>query len=182
LRIVDGWHRVRAYRRVVGDTAAIDVILRTYPSEADLLADAVAQNSTHGRRLDRIDQIRCIDLLSRAGLDTKAISVVLKVPEQKVQTLRVRIAVSQKTGEPIPLKRSFVHLSGMKLSPLQEHAHDVAPGSSLLLTARQLRLQLEARTANPNDQKFVHELRLLRAAIDAWLRDVAGDAGSERVA
>jgi hypothetical protein len=107
---------------------------------------------------------------------------VLKVPEQKVQTLRVRVAVSQQTGATIPLKRSFVHLSGLKLSPLQEHAHDVAPGSSLLLTARQLRLQLEARTANPHDQKFIEELRLLRAAIDAWLRDVTGDAGSERVA
>jgi hypothetical protein len=49
LRIVDGWHRARAYKRLHGASGSIDVITVQYKSEADIIFDAVKRNAGHGR-------------------------------------------------------------------------------------------------------------------------------------
>ena len=58
MRIVDGWNRTRAHRQVLGDTGSIDVDLRKFASEAELIHAAVDYNMTHGKRLDRMDRVR----------------------------------------------------------------------------------------------------------------------------
>ena len=62
-RITDGWHRARAYKRVVGNAAVVDVELVKYANEEELMYDAVVRNSRHGRRLDAIDQTRAVIML-----------------------------------------------------------------------------------------------------------------------
>src|SRR5262245_12055680 len=98
-RIVDGWHRVRAYRRVHGDQAVIDVEFRSYRSELDIIKDAVALNSAHGRHLDRIDQVRAVLLLEKAGATPKVVATILHITTERVERLRVRVAEAPKSGE-----------------------------------------------------------------------------------
>lgn len=169
-RIVDGVHRLRAIRKAIGENATASVILKQYASEADLLLDAIAMNSAHGRRLDRMDQARSVLLAEAAGATVQMISVVLHVPETRVQQLSVRIAyVDKKDSPPIVLKRPAQHFQGQTMTAAQALAHQSMPGTSLLLTARQLRLALSTGLANSEDSPLRVELVKLSGVLTEWL-------------
>jgi hypothetical protein len=84
LRIVDGWYRVRAMRRVLGPDAVITVIARTYASEGDVLRDRKELNARNGLRLTPNDRIRAAHLLARAGIPPEEIAAILSVPVERV--------------------------------------------------------------------------------------------------
>lgn len=167
-RIVDGWHRVRAYRHMLGPTGSIEVIARTYASEAELIADAVRCNASHGRRLSRVDQVRSILLLEQAGVDHRAISAILRVPEERVQSLRVRVAYVD-GGQPEPLKRPVLHLRGQLLTAEQAAVHRELGGISFTLHARQLRRAIEAGLIDQNDALLMAELATLARILVAFV-------------
>lgn len=144
-RITDGWHRVRAYRRFLGDDADVPVELIAYKSEADMIYDAVRRNSAHGRRLDRVDRQRAIHMLEMAKYDATKISVALQMTPAKIEHLRVKVATSRtSTMHTIPgtrsisLKPSCQHMAGETLTKAQAEEHQSAPGTSYTLIARQL--------------------------------------------
>jgi len=182
-RIADGFHRYRAYREVLGDNSSVDVELREYASEADLLLDAIALNSCHGRRLDRMDQVRAIRLAEKAGATIPQISLVLHVPELKIEKMRVRIAfapaVSERTipgTREIVLKRPAYHMAGKTLTAAQEDAVVSSVGTSLALAAMQLRKCLDSRLANANDPRLVAELQALFPVLEEWLSELQKEA------
>lgn len=175
-RIVDGWHRVRAHRRVLGPTGTIDADLRHYDTEADLLLDAIALNATHGRKLDRIDQARSVLLAERAGIALEKIAVILSVPLERVQKLRIIIAKAPAdsagtvTGTTkVVLKRAMYHLAGEMLTAEQVAAHDIQAGTSFLLQARQMAAALRHNLVNRNDEHLRAELALLHTELGNWL-------------
>ena len=59
MRIVDGWHRHRALRSIHGDAdPEIQVEIRVYANDGELLRDAGRLNATHGRALTSYDRQR----------------------------------------------------------------------------------------------------------------------------
>jgi hypothetical protein len=93
-RIVDGFHRARAWRKILGRGGEIEVDLRSYSSEQELLKDSIELNAKHGRKLDQQDRTRSALLLERHGVAVKEISVVLHTTEARVQELlNVRVVV-----------------------------------------------------------------------------------------
>jgi len=171
-RIVDGWHRVRAYKRIVGPEAVIDVDLRSYANEGTLLLDAVSLNSSHGRRLDVIDQARVVVMLERAGVEQDKIAVSLHVPEAHVIKLKVRLATAthESTGtipgtKQVSLKRPVSWMAGQKLTDEQVETHAMLPGTSFLLIARQLTKALRSKMCNFGDEKLLAGLKDLRTAL-----------------
>lgn len=87
MRIVDGWHRVRAYRRHLGAGGEIDADVRSYSTEADVVRDAVKLNAKHGRKLDEQDKARSALLLERHGIVIEEIKVILSMPVEKIRTI-----------------------------------------------------------------------------------------------
>lgn len=171
-RLVDGWHRARAYRRVHGPNHPVQVELVQYKTEADLLLDAVARNSSHGRRLDHIDQARCAIMLERVGVETLKIAAALHVTTARVEQLTVRVAKAPAesshtvTGsQVVALKRGAAHLAGRKLTKEQVAAHGSLPGTSLTLTARQLEKALRAGLVDLTDDRLLDALRDLHSAL-----------------
>ena len=174
--IVDGWHRARAYRKVLGPQGIVDVELHTYRDQASLLLDAVTRNATHGRKLDAIDQTRVVVMLTRAQVDIAKIAVALHVPEMHVRKLSVRVATtSVETAENITgtrriaLKRPVAHLAGTKLTEEQAKVHGLLPGTSFLLIARQLCEALQQNMVNLEDARLMEQMRLLKVALDRVL-------------
>lgn len=179
-RIVDGWHRTRAYYRVLGPTGVADVDLRHYATEADLILDAIELNAGHGRQLDKMDQARCVLLAERAGIELVRIAAALHQPEQVVVKLRLRVAdVSPGTPSAVPgteqvvLKRPTLHLAGGHLSDNQAMALASAPGTSYRLLARQLTDAVRFNLANREDATLMADLRML---CDALLHYFESDA------
>src|SRR6516165_5257646 len=79
-RIVDGFHRRRAFLAVLGPDAEIQAELRTYHSETELLLDAVRLNCVHGLNLYEIEKRRIVLKLSDLGVDDDEIAGALHVP------------------------------------------------------------------------------------------------------
>lgn len=167
-RLVDGWHRVRAYRRLHGAEAVIDVELKNYESDMDMLLDAIALNAGHGRRLDRIDQVRAMVLAQKSGATEGQIALALKVTVERVKKLEIRVAGAPKSGagaisgtRQIALKRPAQHLAGKRLTEAQAKAHLSAPGTSYLLVARQLSDAIRSKLINLEDEKLMEMLKQL---------------------
>ncbi len=168
-RITDGWHRARAWRRAHGKEATVSVLLKDYADVAAMIFDAVKLNAAHGRRLDGIDQTRSVLMLERNGFNATQISLALNVTEKRVERLRIKVATTSKGASGtvpgtavIALKRPVRHLEGTKLTEKQAIVHDMLPGTSFLLVARQLAQALEHKMVDLEDEKLVEQLRVLR--------------------
>lgn len=174
-RITDGWHRCRAYARV-GPGMVVDVELVNYKDETEMLVDSVAKNATHGRKFDRIDKTRSVVLLEKHGVDIKRISLLLHVPEKKVESYRVKVATAPRSSpgtvpgtQNIALKRPVMHMQGQKLTKQQAVVHQSLPGTSFLLIAKQLRMAIEEGMVDRSDEKLHEMLEGLHAALGEWL-------------
>jgi len=158
-RIVDGFHRVRAWRKVLGRGGEIEVDLRTYGSEQDLLKEAIELNAAHGRKLDQQDRSRSALLLERHGVTVKEIAVVLRTTEQRVQELiNVRVvlvkpppAPEPDAKQPPPEKRPAKPVaypqpgeSPRELSPEQYRVMESSSGHRTAQTVTQLTRELES--------------------------------------
>lgn len=169
-RLVDGWHRLRAIRKVFGDSATVSVVERNYPDEAALLADAVRYNIAHGRLLDNRDLARSAWLLEAVGFPSEQIAVQLQVPEQKLQRLMVRV-VSVKNGkdhDPVVLKASTLHLDD-GISREQAEAIERQPGTPHTLIAMQLREAIVYDLVNEDNPRLRSELTQLLPVLEEWV-------------
>lgn len=176
LRLVDGFHRTRAYLRTLGPEGVIEVEEITYTDEGQLLLDAIRRNSAHGRKMDVVDHVRAIALAQQRGIDLLQVGLVLNLPAERVKKLSVRLA---NTEIPAPgnipgslsvaLKRPVQHLQGQVLTPAQAAAHQSAPGWSYLLISQQIKQAIEVGFINRGDTVLMEALGDLHGALGAFL-------------
>lgn len=174
-KLTDGWHRTRAYRRVLGAGGVIDVELRQYKNDGEMLLDAIAMNASHGRALDKVDTVRCVVLAQKAGIEIARIAVALKQTVNEVQKLTVRVATVP-SGSPgtipgtvqVALKRPVQHLVGSQLTKEQAKAQASVPGTSYLLLAHQLYDAIHLGLANQADGRLMEALRKLRDELNRY--------------
>jgi hypothetical protein len=167
MRIIDGYHRRRAWLRVLGDGGEVAVDVRSYPDEGAAYMDAVRLNAGHGKRLSSIEQTRAALRLRELGLGDREIGLVVRVPERRVIDLTARVAISS-AAAPVPLKGGDVHLSGRVLSDEAVEALGRRTVSSYGHMARQL-LDGVREGLLPDDPGL--------AVVLSELRITLGDAG-----
>jgi len=175
-RITDGWHRARAYKRLHGPTASVDVEFVDYKNQGAMVFDAVARNARHGRKLDAIDRTRSVLMLRSAGFKDGQIAGAISCNPDRIQKLSVKVASAPAAaGQNVPgtkqitLKRSVAHLEGARLNKSQAKAHATLPGTSFLLVARQLLLGLTEEMIDLEDERLVAQLCALRDELVATL-------------
>jgi hypothetical protein len=164
-RIIDGFHRRRAYLRYYDNdvTRKVPVILKDYADDGEAFADAVRYNRSHGRKLNSNDVISSVHRLRDYGVDDNGIALILKVPESYVEEIAIRIALSE-TQEPVPLKAGDRHLQGQTLDHDQIEALTHRQGVPYGRLARQL---IDAAKNNllPDDSSFWAVLQELHQVI-----------------
>ena len=180
-RIVDGWHRAHAWRRVYGDTAEIPVVLASYPNERALLEAAIAPNATHGRPLDSQDRTRSVLMLRKLGASDAEIAVVLSTEPQQVMRLALKV-VRVRDGADGPVDvipaKPVVWPVGDKPQTITREQANVAASASGLRTAqtvtqliRQVEVGLIGLTVDSRRQLWalhdVIEQRVERAEAEA---------------
>jgi hypothetical protein len=164
-RLTDGWHRRRAAIRVHGPEASIAVQFKDYPDEAAMFGDAVALNSSHGRRLDRQDQIRVTVLAERFGLDTAAIGLLLHIEPASVVQLRARVVFEEGEDLPVPAKPVAEPFYGEHLTAEQVGAMKSFSGLRLSQQVTQVRQAVAAGLVDLTDARLCRSLHELAAAI-----------------
>jgi hypothetical protein len=135
MRIVDGWHRYRAYKRIKADTIECD--LRSYSSDAEMFRAAVELNAGHGRRFDTYDLRRSIIRMQELGLEMLSISTAIRVPAIRIEEL-LRGTARDSSETAIPLKRGLMHLSQTVLTKTQQTAVERSSGMEAVYHCNQL--------------------------------------------
>ena len=169
MRIVDGFHRCRALRRIYGDGAEIDAELVKYKTEKDVLADAIKRNTSHGLKLQRVDQTRCILMLRGVGATDEEIQRSLSVTQGRFKTLTLNVAKIECDGssKSIAIKRCISHKRGNTLTAKQAEAHKRAPGVSYLLIATQLYDAMKEEMLDMENPRMVEKLKQIKE----WLNE-----------
>jgi hypothetical protein len=165
-RLVDGFHRSRAYLRAFGDEATCTVDWRDYADDRALFKDAGRLNVRHGLRISRIDEAHCMAVAARLGIPDAEMAEVLALTQQKYDELRTARFATSADGQPVLLKRSNRHLAGCSISADQAAGNARSSGWKLDFHADQIMNAVEHQLVNYQDSAVVAKLRRLREMLD----------------
>jgi len=195
LRVVDGFTRLEAYRKVMTPDDKVAVILMDFESPADRIAYAAKQNMANGYDLDEIEQEDVISKLRDYGYTSDDIAPVVKwtvnrvddylgvivdfgkkkktvkrdEPDQSANANTVNIPSPEGRKE-MPLKGGLPHLRGQEVSPPVYHNirhHYVGHSASFL--ARQILYRIEDDTINTGSESEMAMLAKLYERIGQYL-------------
>ena len=168
LRVADGFHRVKAYSGLYGPSHPVQVIEKHYETEADLLADAIRYNASHGRTLSRFDRVHCILLAEQFHLSMEATAEAMGMTVASLGELRVkRVATTMVAGDlqTIPIKRTIRHKAGEELTTAQANANEHLSGMDARFHIEQLIMLIENDLLNTTDDAMLSRLGVLRKLI-----------------
>lgn len=172
LRVVDGFHRVTAYRRVNNGSGSVEVEERAYKDEGALFLDAARLNAEHGQRLTHLDYARCLDRGAELGLTVSQLANVLHLTVERVGDLTRERHASAPDGTPTLIKRSIRHKAGAVLTEPQVEANKRLSGMHVTHHARQLIILIEADLVDASNELLHKTLRDLHASLEAYLAGV----------
>jgi hypothetical protein len=155
LRIVDGRHRYEAYKAEKLKT--IEVVEKVYASEADLFADTVRLNVSHGEPLDQFNIRSAIVRLNEYGYSKEKISDVVRLPVPAILKIERGFATDAETGKPVALKGGLSHLRGMPLDKEQQQVNRHYSGPKAIFYLRQL-ISLLQNDMAPTSATFATEM------------------------
>jgi len=172
-RIVDGFHRVRMTLGLYGPEHLMDVVEKRYASEADLLADSIRLNASHGRALTRFDRVHCLLLAEKLELSLDETAKALSTTVERLKEMRVeRVGQMRIDKKPvaIALKRTISHMSGKVLNQAQVEANKKLSGMSAMFYVNQVVLLIEANLLDAGNEELWARLEHLGSLIRSLRR------------
>ena len=127
-RIVDGFHRTRAYLDVFGDEVEMEALLKDYESDSQMFLEAGATNHHHGLPMSPKDRAHFISKCRHYKLPWPAIAQALNMDAEAIKDFVKKRTAKTESGETIPLSRGAEALAGKILTPTQEHYARTANG------------------------------------------------------
>lgn len=119
LRVVDGMHRVTAYRRRLTPDTPIPCDVRQYASEADVWLDAVRANARHGRALSPWERANAFRRALELGVSRETVADAIAVRVDYLDTIAQRRFAVDAAGDTVVLKRSMRRYVGQRMSAVQ---------------------------------------------------------------
>jgi len=173
-RVIDGFHRVNAFKRVNGPDCKIKVMEKTYATEAEMFIDAMRYNAAHGRTLTRYDRVHCIVKAKEFKLDDEQIADALHLTVETLGQLRVeRVGRLRVAGLPeVPLKRTISHMAGKSLTKGQQEANTKLSGMDQAFYANQLITLIENDLLDTANEQLMEKLQKLNELLDGVLAKV----------
>jgi hypothetical protein len=163
-RIADGLHRVTAHSQLHGDEGyAIEVQLRRFNNDADILLFSYKSNAAHGRPLTEYDRARCYQKGEALGLTIVQISRALHMTVDKLETVVTeRLAYVGPDLEKTIIRGTAKNLAGRAITRSQAEAAGRTGGWPQLRIVRELTNILEGNILDWDNQRLITELVYLR--------------------
>lgn len=89
-KVVDGFHRGKAYRRVYGPDYEVDVVEKEYKTPDELFLDAVRYNAKHGRSMTTADRAKVVQIAETLKIDDARIGEAMCVSAAMLGGLKAR--------------------------------------------------------------------------------------------
>ena len=128
LRIVDGFHRTKAYLAVFGDEAEMDVCLKEYADDAAMFLESGVLNNVQGLPLSPKDRAHFIIKCRKLKIPPAAIAEALHMDVKRMKDFVEKRSATTEAGEVIPLPAGARNLAGKELTESQEHYARTANG------------------------------------------------------
>ncbi|GAH26827.1 unnamed protein product [marine sediment metagenome] len=174
-RVIDGWHRIEASRRLWGGDAEIDADLKEYASEAEMFQDAIRLNASHGQSLSRIDEAHCLAKAKEFQLEQAVVATLLNITMERAEELvSNRLAISP--DGPIVLKGSTAFLAGRRLTQEQVDYNKKAGGLPQTFYINQVIAMLEGDSVNWDNVRVISGLKKLSELLKTELKPVSSVA------
>ena len=171
-RLIDGFHRVKAYQDLFKEKAEIEAELKTYHSEAEMFIDSIRYNSKHGMPLTPKDRAHVILKARKFQIDAAILSDALGMEKERIQRLFDHRTAKLKDGRTIVLPHGASKLAGQTLDDTQAHFAKTSNGTLPIVHARILLNALNAQALGLNE-KSIRLLKQLKNAINRILREAA---------
>lgn len=165
LRLVDGFHRYRAHEKL--GITRVRVEKRRYSNEGELFADAVRCNASHGRRLTRWDMQRIVERGEHYGFKKDQVAEMLRIKPESIERRKLQGTIERRgaKAEVVPLKRTFEHLNGKKLTKSQVQANEKAGGMRPLFYVNQVINCIEGEALDLSNVALLERLGHLRGLL-----------------
>lgn len=171
LRIVDGFHRTRAYLDVFGEDTEMVVEMRDYENDNQMLLEAGALNQ-HGLKLSPQDRAHFILNCRKHKIPPAAIAAALGMDPKKMSDFLKRRTAKTQNGETIALPGGALNLAGKTLTREQEHYARHTAGVVPQMYANMLYNALNA-DALVLDEKTIKTLQRLYTKLGEVLEEAA---------
>lgn len=155
-RIVDGFHRKRAWTRALGKDGEIEVIAKHYKNEAELFLEAMRLNAGHGRNLTSYDRTIAIEKAVRLDIDPADIATALNLKVERVTAYKSeRCAKLENSRRIVPLKQPIRHFAGQTMTREQSEIIPKLGGNNALFYVNQLRMLVENDMIDSTNEKLL---------------------------
>lgn len=168
-KVVDGWHRIEAIRKQLGDKASIEAELKEYEDEAAMFADSIRLNASHGQRLSRMDEAHCIAKAAEFKLKPAIVASLLNITAERAEVLVSRRLASSDEGT-IVLKGSTAHLAGQRLSESQVEYNHKAGGLNQTFYINQIIAMIEGDAVDWDNEQVTSGLKKLMELLEESLK------------
>jgi len=171
-KVVDGFHRITSFRQYFKShkdvEPIVDVIFKSYKSDAAMFADAMKYNSSHGRMLTQYDRAHCIILAEEMKLTREEITFALSITASKYDELKAEhIGSLHKSPHlNIPLKRTIRHKAGQKLTKKQAEVNERLSGMNQMFYANQIIDLIESDLLDTENEKLMNRLEVLHKLLE----------------
>lgn len=138
LRVVDGFHRAQALRRVHGPETVVTVDVQQYDSEGELFLACVRANNSHGLKLTSYDRTFAAVRGLEFGVSRDDLAAALAVTPARIEHLFATRTATDHGGAVVPIKRAAEHLAQTRLRPEQAAAIRRSAGKTVEYYASQI--------------------------------------------
>jgi len=147
LRIIDGFHRFRAYQSLFGDDMEITVEMKDYDNDADMFLDSARLNSVQGLPLSPQDKAHVVYRLKRMKVPMIVIAEALGMSKDRAKEFYEKRIAKTESGEVLILANGASDLAELN-RPLNEHEEKHARSANGCKASVLVALLLNALRAN----------------------------------
>ncbi len=174
-RIVDGFHRYRAYVRADED-AKVDIVFKSYKTDMEMFLDAMRYNAGHGRSLTKFDRVHCMIRADALHIELNQVAAALSMTTDAVGKLKVnRIGSLRVANRKVltPLKRTIEHMTGKTLNKRQSEVNEKLSGMNQLFYVNQLTMLIETGLLDYDNTALLESLEKLAGLINNLQKQAA---------
>jgi len=171
-RIVDGFHRARAYLQLHKPDHKVQCVEKRYRTEKELFLDSARLNASHGRALTQHDKAHCLILAEKFGITPEKMAEALNITPARVGTL-MSSRVGRVGASSVALKRTISHMAGRTITPAQSAANDKLSGMQQAFYANQLITLIENDLLDTENDNLMRSLSRLSELLPGVLQRAA---------
>lgn len=174
-RIVDGFHRRRAYEKAYGADHQVEVDEKSYRTESELFLDAARLNAVHGKRMATADYVRVIQRAEDLKIEPSSVASALRLTVEKVGELKADRTAHDSHLTAVPLKRTINHMAGKVLNDGQLKANKGLSGMNQIFYANQLISLLENELIDRENAALLVRLKRLHELLEPLVLAASAD-------